>query len=216
MPRDLANAATIVSLFPLPIFERKPLLPSVYQIPAAAEDRPEILVVREGVFYVYLDEFRGSMTIRTPAITVAESIVRDFLDGQHLMTEDARPAIWVVPGEWLVSEVYNDPDQKAKIQNESALQLEWFKRICTIADDEWSKFHQHRMITDVQRVAAKRLRYVREWAQEVKPQDIADCPGCGAVINKKVAVCRECNCIINEELYAQLKFVGTHQPAPAR
>ena len=65
MPKDYATAATIVSLFPLPVFERKPLIPSLYQVAASkAELKPEILVVHEGIFHVYLDEFRGMMTIR--------------------------------------------------------------------------------------------------------------------------------------------------------
>lgn len=215
MPRDLATTATIVSLFPLPVFEKKPLIPSVYQVEAAREElQPKILVVREGIFHVYLDEFRGMMTVRTPAITVAESVVRDFLDGQYLYSEDSRPALWTLPGEWTTEEILADKDQKERIYKEHSLQLEWFKRLIFIADDEWSKYHQHRMITEVQRVAAARLKYNREWALDFKPENLTDCPGCGVTINKKVAVCRECGCIINMEIYKTLQFTADAKVHP--
>lgn len=209
MPQNYGTAATIVSLFPLPIFERKPLIPSLYQVPGAREEmKPEVLIVQEGIFHVYLDEYRGMMTIRTPAITVAESVVRDFMDGQYMLSAESRPAIWTLPGEWTTEEIQADKDQKERLQTENTLQLEWFRRLILVADDEWSKFHQHRMLTEVQRVAARRLRLVREWALDPKPEDIIDCPGCGVVVNKRVAVCRECGCIINEDLYKNLKFTG--------
>ena len=217
MPKDYGTVATIVSLFPLPVFEKKPLIPSIYQVEAARmEMEPKILVVREGLFHVYLDEFRGMMTIKTPAITIAESVVRDFLDGQYMLGEGARPALWAIPGEWTLEELMLDQDQAERIHTEHNLQLEWFRRLIFVADDEWSKFHQHRMITEVQRIAAARLKLVREWALDFKPENIVDCPACGVAINKKVAVCRDCGCIINADLYENLQFTGEVRHASQR
>lgn len=204
MPSNYGEKATLVSLFPLPIFEKKPLIPSIYQIPAAKEElEPQVLVVGEGRFHVYLDEFRGVMTIKTPALTIAESIVRDFMDSQYMASEDARPAVWFLPGEWTIDDVVNED---SRLMIEHARQLEWFKRLIVIADDEWAKFHQHRMITEVQKVAATRLRLNREWAIEYTPENNIDCPGCGTLISKRVAVCHQCNCVINKELYESLTF----------
>lgn len=204
MPTDYANSATLVSLFPLPIFERKPLIPSVYQISASTQElQPEILVVHEGRFHVYLDEYRGVMTIKTPALTIAEAIVRDFMDSQYMAGEDARPAVWHLPGEWTIDEVV---EEETRLMIEHTRQLEWFKRLIMIADDEWAKFHQHRMITEVQKIAAARLRLNREWALEYTPESNIDCPACGVLINKRVAVCHQCRCVINKELYDSLQF----------
>ena len=209
MPKDYGTTATIVSLFPLPVFEKKPLIPAIYKVDAAiGELQPKLLVVREGMFHVYLDEFRGMMTIRTPAHTIADSVVRDFLDGQYMLSDEARPALWTVPGEWTLDELIEDSDQAERIHREHNIQLEWFRRLIFVADDEWSKFHQHRMITEVQRIAAARLKLVREWALDFKPENITDCPGCGVAINKRVAVCRECGCIINKDIYETLEFTG--------
>ena len=209
MPTNFGTVATLVSLFPLEVLEKKPLIPSVYQVAASrADDEPQILIVREGIFHVYLDEYRGMMTIKTPAITVAESIVRDFMDSQYMAEEAARPALFSLPGEWTVDELTMNPDQRARIQSEVRKQYEWFKRLILIADDEWAKFHQHRMITEVQKVAATRLRLNREWAVEYTPENNIDCPACGVLINRKVAVCKDCGCIINAELYDSLQFTG--------
>jgi len=209
VPKDYATKATLISLFPLPVHEKKPLIPAIYQVEASKEEmKPKILVISEGAFHVYLDEFRGMMTIRTPAITIAESVARDFLDGQYMLSDESKPALWSIPGEWTVEELHADREQQERIEREHYLQLEWFRRLIFVADDEWSKFHQHRMITEVQRIAAGRLRLHREWALEFKPENIVDCPGCGSTINKKVAVCRDCGCVINSEIYKTLQFTG--------
>ena len=209
MPTNFGTVATLVSLFPLEVVEKKPLIPSVYQVaPSRGDDQPEILIVREGIFHVYLDEFRGMMTIKTPAITVAESIVRDFMDSQYMASADARPALWHLPGEWTIDEILATSEQRNRLVTENRIQLEWFKRLIIVADDEWSKFHQHRMITEVQKVAATRLRLNREWAIEYTPENNIDCPACGILINRKVAVCKECGCIINKDLYNSLTFTG--------
>ena len=217
MPSDFGTVATIVSLFPLPVFEKKPLIPAIYQVEAAKNElEPKILIVKEGLFHVYLDEYRGMMTIRTPALTIAESVVRDFLDGQYMLGEDARPALWTLPGYWTIEDLMEDPDQAERIHKEHNLQLEWFRRLIFVADDEWSKFHQHRMITEVQRIAAARLKLTREWALDFKPENISECPACGVAINKRVAVCRECGCIINSEIYETLQFTGEVRHASIR
>jgi hypothetical protein len=210
MPANLGTTATIISLFPFEIFERKPLIPSIYRIEAATEEgQPKILVIQDGRFYVYLDEYRGSMTIRTPAITIAESVVRDFLDGQFVLDVDARPAIWTIPGEWSIPEILTDKSQKERIEKENAVQLAWFKRLVMIAEDEWAKFKQHRMISDMQRVAGQRLKLTnRDWMVEMKPENLIDCPGCGVTLHKKVAVCRECGCVIDPVKYKTLQFVS--------
>lgn len=218
MPTNLGTVATIVSLFPFDVFEKKPLIPSIYRVKASTEEgKPEILVVEEGRFYVYLDEYRGSMTIRTPALTIAESVVRDFLDGQFVLDGDARPALWTVPGEWTVAEILSDKEQKERITEESKKQLNWFKRLVVIADDEWGKFKQHRMISDMQRVAGKRLKLNRDWMVEMTPENLIDCPACNATLHKKVAVCRDCGCIIDPVKYKTLQFTSdTKQLQPTR
>ena len=209
MPTNFGTVATIVSLFPLEVVEKKPLIPSVYQLDASRSDsEPEILTVREGIFHVYLDEYRGMMTIKTPAITVAESVVRDFMDSQYMAEEIARPALFCLPGEWTLNELLANNEQQARMEAEVRKQYEWFKRLILVADDEWSKFHQHRMITEVQKIAAMRLRLNREWAVEYTPENNIDCPACGVLINRKVAVCKDCGCIINAELYNSLQFTG--------
>lgn len=209
MPTNLATTATIVSLFPFEVHERKPLIPSVYRVaPALVESEPTILHVQEGRFYVYLDEFRGSMTIKTHAMTIADSVVKDFLDGQFVIDSAARPAIWTIAGEWAVPEILADKEQQERIKIEHVIQLQWFKRLVSLADDEWNKFHQHRMISDMQRVAGKRLRLNRDWMVEMTPENLIDCPACGTTINKKVVVCRECGCILDPVRYKTLQFAS--------
>ena len=209
MPKELGTKATLVSIFPLPLNERKPLIPSLYHIAPAKENDFEVLVIGDAKFHVYLDEHRGSMSIPTPAFLVGEAIVRDFLDGQWQITPDSRPGLIVLPGEWDKEELKKDKEIQSKIAALNVSQNNWFKIIIRIADDEWAKFKQHRMITEVQRIAANRLRLVRDWAVEVKPEEIFDCPACGTLVNTKQAVCNQCSCILNPEIYKNLKFAGT-------
>ena len=47
---------------------------------------------------------------------MAESIVRDFMDSQYMAGDDARPALWCMPGEWASIEIVTDKVQQERLE----------------------------------------------------------------------------------------------------
>jgi len=77
----------------------------------------------------------------------------------------------------------------------------YYKRLVLLADAEWEHTHNHAMISDVQRRAARWLKLEREWFYE--PTRLAECPACGERIRPGVAVCRTCGAVLDAAKAAQ-------------
>ncbi len=87
---------------------------------------------------------------------------------------------------------------------------EFYKRLVFIADQEWERTHNHMLVSDVQRRAARCLGLERDWAYDPKP--MVDCPACGSKVRPGVAVCRACGAVLDRE--KALRF-GLVEKAPA-
>ena len=71
-----------------------------------------------------------------------------------------------------------------------------------MADDSWSKYHQHRDISDLQRDAANYLNLDRDWIKSVEVNDLIVCPACGSTLaNDLVMKCPMCQTVIKPEEY---------------
>src|SRR6185369_11850581 len=125
---------TVVSLVPFELLEYKPgLIPPAFLIEASDGVIPTLLHVGNSLHYVYLDDTRGSLPVRGPSDAVARSIVNDYIDSQLGISDDAKPGIFWVPGEWNLAEInikFKDQLEKAKVE-----QKNWFINCCRIADD---------------------------------------------------------------------------------
>jgi hypothetical protein len=203
--------ATIVSLVPLPISEKKPgLYPGQFDIPGADDDDVEVLVVGISKHYTYLDSDRGSITQENPPAKVARSIVNDYIQDSLMVDESAHPGLFYVMGKHTKEEVKEKFPEKIKEARDK--QYEWFKRLVVAADDMWAKDRRHVAITNMQRVAARVLGLDKEWKAIPKPDVNAPvmqkCPACFAVTHPQQIVCAACNCILDQEAYANLQFMG--------
>lgn len=158
--------ATIVSVFPFNIVEKKPgLVPPEFHLPAAEKGSFEILHVGLCGTFLFIDSDRGSVKTTEFADTVAESVVRDFItamlgyEGDH-----CSPGIFWVPGKLTKAEIIKDHQEKLERADKG--QYNWFVRIVRIADDAWNKGKSHAQINDMQRYAAKSLDLKRDWLIE--------------------------------------------------
>jgi hypothetical protein len=198
--------ASVVNLTPFLITENKPgLYPGHFQIPPAEKDKMSILHVQDSVFHVYLDMDRGSMTVPVPALKVAESIVADFKSAKLVTSPgEAEPGIFAVNGHVTQKEVETKYAEELKEQRR--VQHNWFSALVHQADDDWSRYKQHRMISDTQRFAAKLLGLDREWNLTTIIENIGKCPACTSVVPASAVVCPACRCILNAEAYKKLTF----------
>lgn len=201
------SMATIVSMYPADIMEFKPgLVPNNFRIKGARVDDFEILVVGDARFPVYLDGDRGSIWVTTPALVLAQSIVSDFIKAQHGFEVDScHPGMFFVPGERTKLEIKQKFEPMLVEAKEK--QVNWFKRLIFLADDDWAKYHRHLTITDTQRFAAKYLKITREWSIEVNPTDFKPCPACANQILSAAIRCQHCSTVLDRKRFEELKLV---------
>lgn len=180
---------------PRPIAEHMPhIRPSRYNVDAAKDKDFEILLIDDGIDAVYAGDGKHVERIELGE-NIAENLRGMLCNSQLGLGENACPGVFFVKGECTkeqIKEKYSKELAHAKLQ-----QLNWYRNLVREADDVWAKFHQHRMISDLQRFAANCLQLKnRDWM--AANFDVINCPACGANLpNAEVTVCKECRTIIN-------------------
>lgn len=198
---------TIASLLPWALNELKPgLIPESYYIPPSLHGIPAVLHIKDARSNLYVRDGK-TYPITHSAEEVANALVNDYCNSQLQATDDAKPALFWVPGKYSGEEIMS----KFKVELDAAKtkQNMWFMRLIRLADDDWAKTGQHRMITDVQRFAAKSLGQLNKpWMQNMEHQEYIKCPACATMVDVKAAVCANCGFITNKEYAKTLGIEG--------
>lgn len=198
---------TVVSIVPLDIHEEKPgMSPSYYDIPASDGREPKVLVIEDGVTFVYLDEKRGSLEKPVFAKEIANAVVNDYVRA-HICYRpqerpEASPGVFCVEGEWTPEQVKNN--FSAQLDKAFKEQVAWFEELVKIADDDWAKTHQHKTITRIQRLAALNLGLKREWLFAPEQQKMTNCKFCTSQIRIDAIICPTCRQILHQDKYDTL------------
>lgn len=207
---------TVVSYVPVSLAEYKPaLFPGFFQIKASDTITPELLIVDEAIHNVYLDSSRGSLPISNSSEKVARSIVRDFIDGQMAIGDDALPAIFFVPGIMSIPKI--EDEYAEMIEKRKYMQRKWMIACCKIADDDWKRYQKHNVISDVQRKFANILGYRASdhpWMVMDEILEINSCPMCKTRVERDQVICLGCKYILRPDLYTASDFAGTSISLP--
>ena len=200
---------TVVSLVPFEINESKPgLFPSHYHIDESDTIKPKVIHVGTAAHFAYLDETRGSLRIPAPSTTVASSVVNDFINGQLNVSEECYPGLFWVPGKLTAEEV--EENYESKLNEVRKCQFNWLTSMCRLADDDFTRYQKHNVVSDTQRRAAKLIGWEPKehpWMRQGREMSSVTCKGCGSVVTPGVAVCI-CGVILDKALYETLEFVG--------
>lgn len=178
-------------------------------IPPAPLNDFVILHVTDNAYALYLDSERGSRTIPEPVSIFAEAIVQDFIVAQIEIDTptNALPGLF-----WVWNHVTKEDIKKnhaAELSKHIANQTRWFQRLVRRADSDWQNFHQHNVIADVQRLAARQLNLEREWVYATTEIGNSRCPACSSILTSPPpTVCPTCQCILDAEKYKNLKFAN--------
>jgi len=163
--------------------------------------------IADNAYPLYLDAERGSRLIPEPVSVVGDAICNDFIVAQIEidMPSEAIPGIF-----WVWNKLSRDEVKKnhaALLAKHGANQTRWFQRLVRRADSDWQMFHQHNVIADVQRLAARYLNLDREWVHATVDIGNDRCPACSSVLMRPTpVVCPTCQCILDKERYEKLAF----------
>lgn len=192
--------ATVISICPFPIEETKPgIVPNIFHIPPVAPNDIEVLHISDKVYYRQRVPIVGNiLEIPIPAAQVAESIINDRLTGQLLYSPTSKPGLFWVPG------TYTKDEAKIKFAKEikeaTEFQNQWYLDLVKLADDDWNKYHQHRLITDLQRHAGRVLGLERDWLVEAIIASEKKCLACYSSMHVNAVICPTCR--TNQEEFA--------------
>ncbi len=198
---------TVISLLPWSILEHKPgIIPEDYLVPMAGNGKPGVLHVKDGRSNLYVRDGK-TYPITHPAEEIGTAIAEDYCRSQLQADADGRPALIWVFGHYSPEEVL------VKFKNELLTaknkQNVWFLKLIRLADDDWEKTHQHRMITDIQRHAAKSMGLLtKPWMQNIEPQEFVRCPACSTLVDVTAAICQNCGYVTNKDKAKELGIEG--------
>jgi hypothetical protein len=203
--RQVEDISSVISILPVTLREKKPgLIPGEYIIPGVKDPNKEcsVLLVSRARFPVYIDENRPALVVPEPSDRVAAAICRDFvvsIDGYSVGVAE--------PGLFWASGVYEKETAQDILVEEFGiarkLQLEWFKALISIADDNWSQYQTRKMISGLQRLVCSILGLEREWNLdiEVDKANTMTCKFCRAMIHPDSVMCMHCRGILNMEKF---------------
>ena len=200
------SKTTLVSLIPFEVNERKPVYPGHFYIQGAKENDIEILVIENAKAFRYLDEFRGTDTINIDSEEIAKAVVEDYINSQLAVRsgEGLIPGLFYIPGEHTKIEVKTK--YKDIVSDYRVKQTKWFEVLVRMADDDWEKTRQHRVISGIQRYAARFLNLERPWLIEPK---MTKCIACKTTVEENAVICPICRVVLNQDEYKKLQFAET-------
>jgi len=206
---------TLVSTLPFRLSERKPgLIPEFFEVNAA--EREDISVTHlQDAYYNMLVPLADDRTppIKIPVLgeTVAQGLIDDYVGaslGVNYEPKEESGAV-AMPGMFWIE----GTKDKVLIANQHKEQVKkalnntkyWFENLIKIGDDDWGKFHQYKMITDLQKKACKYLGLQREWNFDIFAHQTNLCPACKSTLHPDAIICNGCKCIIDMEKYKVMK-----------
>lgn len=200
--------STVISLVPFEIDAHKPgLYPPHFHIEASDMKTPKLLHVGTAFHFLYLDETRGSIRVPNPSDIVARAIVDDYINSQLSIDDEARPALFWVPERINLEEI--EKKFKVDIFRYHMKQRKWFENVARLADNDWTRYQQHNVISDFQRKCARIIDWKPEehkWMSQVliSDENNSSCPFCGVQVSKGLPVCLNGH-IVNPKLHKEIE-----------
>jgi hypothetical protein len=217
--------ATIVSTLPFALNEFKPgLIPAVYVIDAAGHKDFSITHIHDGYHNVLIpmsEEGAPPLRVTDTGEVIARSIIIDFIGAclgisyEPIQDKETGEVLenLALPGLFYVEGVQNKNSIKANHSDKLELAFQnttyWFERLVMMADNDWQRTHQHKVITHLQRMACKFLNLTREWNFEVMSHLENLCWACKSAVHPDALICMNCKTVVKPDEYnAGLKERG--------
>lgn len=207
-PVNPLDRATVVSILPKPINERKvTIFPGIFNFAPGSFENPSILILGPSSWWRDIDEDQPLLEIPVSSITVAESVVVDYCNS-ILASDmaDCMPGLFYIPGckylkdgktpsttetlAWIKSEF------KGELEAARVRQHNWFSMLVRMGDSLWARSNGNPLvISDDMRLAAKELNLTnqKDWMKDHQMVDMVRCKACGSLKNPLYPICAQCH-----------------------
>lgn len=200
---DFPVTAVIVSFLP---YDYSPqlsgLLPSAFHIPAAEPDDFVVVPITDCMEHVYLLDGK-TLPRMISGREVAGSIAYDLLNATPSVSNNSKPGIKSLPGNLTKEQIINMfPDELEQLR---LMQRNWYGELVKVADDTWNDPNargKHQSISDVQRIACRRLGLNREWLTAVVTNNVP-CFACGFMVLDTALICMNCKTVLKPDEYSK-------------
>jgi hypothetical protein len=155
-----------------------------YHIPAARNGQPAVVTIYGRVDVYDVGDGRKN-EVYVPAREIAADLARELEDWGVFAAAGARPT---------------EAELRAARERLEA----HLRHLVAVADTDWARYRNPAFIPDTARRAARALHLEREWAAE--PEQMIECPVCGARLRRGVALCRECRAVLDPERLRRFRF----------
>lgn len=205
-PVNPLDKSTIVSILPKLISERKATIqPGFFEILPGTFDKPSILVVGSSSWWREIDESQPLLEIPVSSIQIADSIVRDYMNGLLACNmSDQTPGLFYVPGEYSAERIRKE--HMPLLISAMANQRKWFLELIKIADILWSRTQGNPLaISDDARIACRELNISNKpWLGDAQTMELVRCIACGALRNPAFPICQACHAIVDKKRAEEL------------
>jgi len=196
-PINPMDKSTVVSILPKEIHERKATIqPGFFDLAPGTFDNPSILVVGPSSWWREIDENQPLLEIPVSSIQIADSIVKDYLNGLLAANmSDQMPGLFYVPGEYTVEKLKKE--HMPLLLAAQARQKKWYMELIRIADILWSRSNGNPLsISTDARMGCKELNISNKpWLGDAQTAELVRCVACGSLRNQLYPICQTCKAI---------------------
>ena len=206
MSPSFVDVSTVFSIAPFEVFATKPgLLPGTYRIPACVDQtKPQRLLVKSGLHLMQVGGKKHPIRIETASHVIAKSIVDDCINEQLQASSNCHPGLAWIYGDISIEQftlLHKDVYESILMA-----QKRWFVARCKMVDNDWSRYHNTRVASDIDKFAARALGLEPEWMKTEEILNFNKCVACGTMNDKTNIICSNCKLILDVEKYRKLEF----------
>ena len=207
-PVNPLDKSTVISIFPVALDERKVTLePGRFIIPAGSPKEPQFLVVGPSSWWREVDEDQPLLEIPTSSIAVADSIVRDYINGMLACDMGERkPGLFYVPGEIDPTDAKKKLEIYQLIKQAEQRQKNWYLELVKMADVLWARTNGNPLaVNELMKLAAQELGIKdKPWIRDFSTIQMDNCPACGQMRNPQYPICPSCHTIVDRNLFEKM------------
>lgn len=219
MPRAATNPAdkcTIFSIYPKEIDEIKPTItPGRFIVPAGTIENPSRLVVGPSSWWREVDPEQPYLEIPNSSLQVAESVVKDYVNGLDGFSENAQPGLFYIPGDITVKQLKNE--YTSTLEKAIERQNNYWHAVINNTDIMWVTTGGNPLsVSGDARLACAQLGIEnKDWMQNFQNQKNVRCVACGQLRNPDFPICPSCNRVVDKALAAKLGLEDMPETRPS-